>query len=73
MKNAVKKINKPFLIIHGDQDLAVPIKEAEAIFIHGQIKPQQNYLKLAEPVTHLILNILFEGTTKAFERVLEQN
>lgn len=32
IENAVRNLNKPLLIAHGDQDIAVPIKEAEKIY-----------------------------------------
>ncbi len=32
IKNAVKDLDKPLLIVHGEQDLTVPVKEGEQIF-----------------------------------------
>lgn len=32
LENATKNLNKPLSILHGEQDLAVPIKEAEQIY-----------------------------------------
>lgn len=32
IENAVKNLSKPLLIVHGEQDLTVPLKEAEQIF-----------------------------------------
>lgn len=32
IENAVKKLNSPLLIIHGEQDLTVPIEEGEQLF-----------------------------------------
>ncbi len=32
LENAIKDLNKPLLIIHGEQDLTVPISEGEQIF-----------------------------------------
>ncbi len=44
IKGAIKQLNKPHLIIHGDQDEAVSIKEAEAIKLWNP-KAQLNILK----------------------------
>ena len=32
LERAAKNLNKPWLIAHGDQDLTVPIKEAEKLY-----------------------------------------
>ncbi len=32
IENAVKNLNKPLFIAHGEQDLAVPVKEAETLY-----------------------------------------
>ncbi len=57
IKKAVKNLNKPLLIVHGEQDLAVPVDEAEEIYEWAD-KEKRNLLKLIRQDILLILSIL---------------
>ena len=56
LENAVKNLNKPLLIAHGDQDLAVPIAEAEQIYYWSD-KSKLSYSNFSVQDIHLILYI----------------
>lgn len=68
---AAQKLGKPYLIIHGDQDLAVPIKEAENIYSWSNKATTELY-KISGTGHTFDIKHPFEGTTEVFERVLEQ-
>ena len=68
---AVKKLHKPYLIIHGSEDLTVRISEAEALYNNSdksmtelfEIKNTGHTFGVVHP---------FAGTTAAFEIVIEK-
>jgi dipeptidyl aminopeptidase/acylaminoacyl peptidase len=68
---AVKNLNKPYLIIHGKQDLSVRFSEAEALY-------ENSYKNITEffPVenTGHTFGVVhpFQGTTKAFDTVIDK-
>lgn len=68
---AVKKIKKPFLIIHGKEDLSVKVNEAYDIYENSNKKYSE--LFLVENTGHTFgIEHPFKGTTKAFEKVIEK-
>ncbi|HSD62877.1 MAG TPA: prolyl oligopeptidase family serine peptidase, partial [Ignavibacteriaceae bacterium] len=71
IKKAVKELNKPFLMVHGEQDLAVPVKEAEDLYsVAGK---QNTELFLVPSAGHTFdIKHPFEGTNDRFEVVLEK-
>ncbi len=71
IENAVKNLNKPLLIVHGDQDLAVPIVEAEQIYDWSD-KSQTELFKLFRTGHTFDIVHPFSGTTAKFEKVLEK-
>jgi pimeloyl-ACP methyl ester carboxylesterase len=71
IENAVRELKKPLLIIHGEQDLAVPVKEAEYLYSLAD----KNFCSLfIIPSTGHTFNIKhpFEGTNEKFEATLEK-
>ena len=70
LENASKKLNKPLLILHGDQDLAVPIEEAEQIYTWSD-KEKTEFHKIG--ATGHTFNIIhpFEGSNPKFDLVLD--
>jgi pimeloyl-ACP methyl ester carboxylesterase len=71
IEKALAKIQKPFLIIHGDQDLAVPVKEANAIYNFANKKFTQ--LEIIHGTGHTFdVKHPFEGSTKALDIVLNK-
>lgn len=64
------RLNKPYLIIHGSEDLAVSPEEAKQIYnISDNSKTE---LKIIEKTGHTFGVVHpFEGTTAAFEEVIE--
>jgi pimeloyl-ACP methyl ester carboxylesterase len=71
MENAVKNLNIPLLIVHGDQDLSVPISEAEEIY-NWSDKSKTEFYKLFNTGHTFDIVHPFKGTTEKFERVLAE-
>lgn len=71
IKNAVRELNLPLLMVHGEQDLAVPVKEAESLY---SIADKQKTELFLVPSTGHTFDIKhpFEGTNDKFEAVLEK-
>ena len=70
IEKAVKELNKPLLIVHGDQDLAVKIDEAEQIYEWSD-KQKTEYLKIMKTGHTFDIVHPFEGSNSKFERVLD--
>ena len=70
-EKALKRLNKPYLIVHGDQDLAVPIAEAELLYSYSN-KAKTELLKISGTGHTFDIKHPFEGSTKAFNMVLEK-
>lgn len=70
LEMALKRINIPYLILHGEQDLSVPIAEAELLFSWSD-KFLTALIKI--PRTGHTFNIKhpFEGSNQIFDTVLE--
>ncbi|MCW8850995.1 MAG: alpha/beta hydrolase [Melioribacteraceae bacterium] len=71
IENSLKNLDKPYLIIHGDQDLAVPIEEAETIYTWSN-KARTELFKISGTGHTFDIKHPFEGTSTAFERVLQK-
>jgi len=71
MENAVKNLSIPFLIIHGEQDLTVPLSEAEELY--GWSDKSRTELSVI-PASGHIFNIThpFNGTNEQFQSILER-
>jgi uncharacterized protein len=68
---AVKKIKKPFLIVHGKEDQSVKVKEALEIYENADKKYSK--ILLIENTGHTFgVEHPFNGTTNAFEKVIEK-
>ena len=72
LENAVKNLNKPLLIAHGDQDLAVPVKEAEQIYEWAD-KSQTEFFKLFGTGHTFDIVHPFEKSTDKFEKLLDES
>lgn len=71
IQNAVSKLNKPLLIIHGKEDLAVKISEAEDIY--NWSKKEISELVIIENTGHTFGCVHpFEGTNEKFNDVLKR-
>jgi esterase/lipase len=69
IKKAVSKISIPYLIIHGEEDLAVDY--SEALELHSLSNKNLTELCLIEKAGHTFGAVHpFEGTTKALEEVI---
>ncbi|MCJ7552488.1 MAG: dienelactone hydrolase family protein [Ignavibacteriaceae bacterium] len=69
MEKAVKSLQRPFLIVHGEQDVSVPVKEANQLYEWSD----KNHSKICIiPTTGHTFNIThpFNGLNDKFERVL---
>lgn len=72
IKSALMKMDIPYLIVHGDQDLGVPVKEAESIYSWSN-KSSTEFLKIIGTGHTFDIKHPFEGSSKAFEKVLEKS
>jgi uncharacterized protein len=71
IKKAVKKYNRPMLIVHGEQDLAVPLSEGEEIYEWSN--PKKSSLKIIPTAGHTFDIVHpFEGSTPKFDAVLSE-
>lgn len=70
IEKAVNNLNKPLFIAHGDQDLAVPIDEAEQIYEWSEKSKTELYKIYGSGHTFDIVHP-FAGTNKKFEDLLE--
>ncbi len=71
VEKALRNLKKPYLIVHGDQDLAVPILEADQIYEWSNKETTEIYKIYGTGHTFDIKHP-FEESSKAFEKVLEQ-
>jgi fermentation-respiration switch protein FrsA (DUF1100 family) len=71
IENAVKLLNKPLLIAHGDQDLAVPIKEAEQLYQWAEKSQTELYKIYGTGHTFDIVHP-FAGSNEKFEKLLNK-
>jgi uncharacterized protein len=71
IEKAVREMKKPFLIVHGEQDLAVPVKEAEKMY--GLADKELTELFLVPGTGHTFdIKHPFDGTNEKFESILEK-
>jgi len=70
VENTIRKLNIPHLIVHGDQDLAVPIGEAEMIYSWSN-KAYTELYKISGTGHTFDIKHPFDGTTIAFDKVIE--
>jgi len=71
IEKALKNLNKPLLIVHGEQDLAVPIVEAEQLYDWSD-KSQTEFYKLFSTGHTFDIVHPFNGTSEKFERLLDK-
>lgn len=71
IESAVKSLNCPFLIVHGEQDLTVPVLEAKKLY---EWSNKKNSSLAIIPSTGHTFNVShpFEGTNNKFEIVLDK-
>ena len=71
LENAARNLNKPLLILHGEQDLTVPIKEAEQIY-NWSNKENTEFHKIKATGHTFDIAHPFEGSSPKFDSVLEK-
>lgn len=71
IENALMNLNKPLLIAHGEQDLAVPIEEAEQLY-NWSDKSKTEFYKLYSTGHTFDIVHPFSGTTEKFEKLLDK-
>ncbi len=71
IKAAAKRLCKPFLIIHGKEDLSVRFSEAEAIYTSSEKSLTELFAVENTGHTFGVVHP-YAGTTKAFEIVIEK-
>lgn len=71
LEKALKNLRKPLLIAHGDQDVAVPVKEAEMLYNWSDKSNTQ--LIIVHNTGHTFnVKHPFEGTNDKFEKLLNE-
>lgn len=71
IEKAMKNLHRPLLIAHGEQDLAVPVAEAEELYSWSD-KSMTEFFKLASTGHTFDIKHPFEGSGDKFERLLEK-
>lgn len=71
IKKAVRELKKPLLIVHGEQDLAVPVSEAEDLYSLANKDLSELFVVPSTGHTFDIKHP-FEGTNVKFESILEK-
>jgi len=71
IENALKNLNKPLLIAHGEQDLAVPIAEAEQLY-NWSDKSRTEFYKLFSTGHTFDIVHPFNSTSEKFEKLLDK-
>ena len=71
IENALKNLNRPLLIAHGEQDLAVPIAEAEQLYGWADKSKTEFYKLFSTGHTFDIVHP-FNGTSEKFEKLLDK-
>lgn len=71
IEKAIKNLNKPLLIAHGDQDLAVKINEAEEIYGWSD-KSNTEFFKLFGTGHTFDITHPFAGSNEKFEKLLNK-
>jgi pimeloyl-ACP methyl ester carboxylesterase len=71
LEKAAKSLNKPMMIIHGEQDLSVPIKEGEQIY-NWSNKEITEFYKIKATGHTFDITHPFKGINPKFDLVLEK-
>jgi pimeloyl-ACP methyl ester carboxylesterase len=71
IENALKNLNRPLLIAHGEQDLAVPISEAEQLYKWSD-KSRTEFYKLFSTSHTFDIVHPFKGSSEKFEKLLDK-
>jgi dipeptidyl aminopeptidase/acylaminoacyl peptidase len=71
IEKAIKKLNRPLLIVHGDQDLAVPIEEAEQLYEWSD-KSFTEFFKIYGTGHTFEAVHPFNGSNRKLDKVLEK-
>jgi dipeptidyl aminopeptidase/acylaminoacyl peptidase len=71
ISRAVRNLNKPFLIIHGENDLAVPFQEAEQL-LEWSDNENSELVKIDKAGHTFDIKHPFDGSNPKFETVLEK-
>jgi uncharacterized protein len=72
IKKAVSKLNIPYLIIHGKEDLAVKVSDAEALY--SSADKNRTELVIIDGTGHTFgVEHPFKGTTRAFDEVIKNS
>lgn len=71
IEKALKNLNRPLLIAHGEQDLAVPIAEAEQLYSWSDKSKTEFYKLFSTGHTFDIVHP-FNGTSEKFEKLLDK-
>jgi len=71
IKNAARNLSKPFLIVHGENDLAVPFHEAEQL-LEWSSKESSVFVKIDKAGHTFDIKHPFDGSNPKFETVLDK-
>ena len=71
IENAVKNLNKPLFIAHGEQDLAVPLSEAEVLYSWSN-KDMTEFYRIPSTGHTFDAKHPFEGSNPGLDSLLEK-
>jgi dipeptidyl aminopeptidase/acylaminoacyl peptidase len=71
LEKSAKNLNKPLLIVHGEQDLSVPLKEGEQIY-NWSNKEKTEFFRIKATGHTFDITHPFEGSNPKFDSVLEK-
>lgn len=69
IEKSINTLNKPLLMIHGEQDLAVPVAEAERLYSWSDVNKTE-YFSIPKTGHTFDIKHPFEGSNKKFDQVL---
>lgn len=72
LNKAIENLKIPLLMIHGSEDLAVPIKEAKSLFEHAD-KSKSEFFKIKATGHTFDIKHPFEGESEKFKIVLNKS
>ncbi len=72
LENSVRNLNKPLMIAHGDQDLAVPIGEAGQLYAWADKSKTEFYKLFGTGHTFDVVHP-YAGMTEKFEKLLDKS
>jgi esterase/lipase len=72
VENEIKKLTQPILILHGENDEAIPEEHGRRLFEWARLANKKSFLKIIPGATHTYnTKHPFEGTTQQLEEMID--